>query len=359
MQVRIALIDDSKSDRLRFSKKLKSSGDLDVAHFSPPIDLDLSAILDAGVHLFLIDYELDTHQRDGSLANYRGMTLAARLRETSPEYPIVLLTRPDLQAWSSAQRIARFDQSLDSIIYKENIENHPEKILNDLTSLAEGYKVLRECDERSMDKLLDLLRTNEPDRQNALQATPPSDHWTAFEAATWIRSVLLDYPGILYDSKHSATALGISFASFEQPAVLDLLRSAEYQGPFAKEKRRWWRQGLFAVAANLCGEADRPVDPVGEFHVVASEALGLQLHPSRDEETGIAPADTVCYILKVPVRIETSLPYRPDARPPTMDEARISFKAIRESNCVEEHYLDSVDRLLVEKIRGDSDGTER
>ena len=275
-----------------------------------------------------------------------------------PEYPIVLLTRPDLQAWSSAQRIARFGGSFDSILYKENIEGHPDKTLNKLNSLAEGYKALRECQERSVDSLLDLLKTDELGQENALQATPPSGDWAAVEAATWIRSVLLHYPGVLYDSKHAATALGISFDSFQQPLVLNLLRDAKYQGPFAKEKCRWWRNGLFTIAASLSGGADSVLDPVGRFRVVASEALDLQLEPSRDEETGIAPADTVCYVLKVPVRIEKSLPYRPDARPPTMDEARISFKAIRESNCVYEHYLDSVNRNLLEEIQKNSDGTE-
>ena len=358
MQVRIVLIDDSKTDRVRVSKEVSSLGDLSVVTLPPPANLDLSEILNAGADLFLIDYELDTHQPDGSVANYQGMTLAARLREIMPEYPVVLLTRPYLQTWSSAQRIVRFGGSFDSILYKEDIENQPDKTLNDLNSLAEGYKVLRECKERSVYALLNLLGTDELGRENALQATPPRDNWAAVEAATWIRSVLLRYPGVLYDSRHAATALGISFESFEQPRVLNLLRDAEYQGPFAREKRCWWRHGLFGIAARLCQGTDRALDSAGGFRAVASEILGLQLEPSRDEETGVTPADTVCYILKVPVRIERSLPYKPDARPPTMDEARISFKAIRESNCVEEHYLDSVNRLLLEEIQGNSDGTE-
>ena len=351
MQARIVLIDDSRTDRARLSDKINSLGDLDVVALRPPSDLDLSGIADVSADLFLIDYELDTHQPDDSFANYQGTTLAARLREKMPEYPIVLLTRPDLQAWSSAQRIARFGGSFDSILYKEDIEDHPDKTLNRLSSLAEGYRALRECKERSGDSLLDLLKTDELGQENALQATPPSDDWAAVEAASWIRSVLLHYPGVLYDAKHAATALGISFVSFEQPLVLDLLRGAKYQGPFAQERCRWWRHGLFGIAASLCEGSDRILDPVEGFRAVASCALDLQLEPSRDEETGIAPADTVCYILKVPVRIEKSLPYKPDARPPTMDEARISFKAIRESNCVYEHYLDLVNRILLEEIQ--------
>ena len=357
MPIRIVLIDDSELDRDLLSEKVRSLGNLDVSAIPPPIDLDLSAILHAGADLFMVDYELDTLQPDGSVANYRGMTLAARLREIVPEFPVVLLTRPDLPAWSSAQRVATFGGSFDSILYKEDIVNQPDKTLNDLNSLVEGYRVLRESAERSVDALLDLLGTDDPGREKALQATPPSDNWAAVEAATWIRSVLLSYPGVLYDSKYSATALGISFDSFEQPLVLNLLRGAEYHGPFAREKRRWWRHGLFGIAASLCRGSNSGLGLVGEFRVVASEVLGLQLQPSMDVETGIAPADTVCYILNVPVRIESSLPYKPDARPPAMDEARISFRAIRESNNVEEHYMDPVNRILFEEIQGNSDGT--
>ena len=228
MQIRIVLIDDSQADRDRLSDRISSLGNLEVIALPPPSDLDLSSILDAKADLFLIDYELDTRQPDDSIANYQGMTLAARLREEMQDYPIVLLTRPDLQAWSSAQRIARFGGSIDSIHYKENIESHPERTLNKLTSMAEGYKVFRECEERSVASLLDLLKTDEPGQESALRATPPRDGWAAVEAASWIRSVLLGYPGILYDCNHAATALGISIDSFEQPTVLqDLLRDAD------------------------------------------------------------------------------------------------------------------------------------
>lgn len=84
----------------------------------------------------------------------------------------------------------------------------------------------------------------------------------------------------------------------------------------------------------------------------------MQLEPSRDEETGTTPADTVCYVLGIPIRIENSLPYRPDDRPAIMDEARISFRAIRESNCFDERYLDPADRLLVGEIQKDSNASE-
>ena len=356
MQIRIVLIDDSQADRDRLSDRINFLGNLEVFALPPPSDLDLSSILDAKADLFLIDYELDTRQPDDSIANYQGMTLAARLREEMQDYPIVLLTRPDLQAWSSAQRIARFGGSIDSIHYKKNIESHPKRTLNKLTSMAEGYKVFRECEERSVASLLDLLKTDEPGQESALRATPPRDGWAAVEAASWRRSVLLGYPGILYDCNHAATALGISIDSFEQPPIQDLLRDATYQGPFAKENRRWWRHSLFEVAFKVCGGRERDHALREVFRVAASEKFGTDLQPSQDPQTGASPADTVCYVSGIPVRIETSLPYRPDNRPSVMDEARVSFQAIQETNDVVENYLDTNSRALLEEIRRQSHG---
>ena len=354
MALRIALIEDE--DREQLPADIKALGDVYVSVHPPPHSLDLSGILETHVDLFLIDYELDTVQPDGSIANYLGMTLAARLREKRPEYPIVLLTRPDLPAWSSAQRTARFGGSFDSILYKEGIKDHPDKTYNKLSSLADGYKVIRKCEQRSVDSLLEMLKTDELGQENALQAIPPDDDWVAVEAATWIRSVLLRYPGVLYGSRHAATALGISINSFEEPSVLELLKDAEYQGPFATEKPRWWRHGLFTIAYQLSEGRVRELGFREGFRVAAAERLGVDLQASQDPQTGASPADTVCYVSGIPIRIETSLPYKPDTRPSVMDEARVSFRAIRETNCVDENHLDSQSRALLEEIRRKPDG---
>ena len=299
MVLRIVLIEDE--DRVHLPAKIEALGDLDVETFPPPSNLDLSEVLQSDADLFLIDYELDTLQADGSIANYRGMTLAARLREKTPEYPIVLLTRPEISAWSFAQRTVRAGSTFDSILYKvQDIEDCPSTTLSRLKSLAHGYTILRDCKERSVNSLLDLLATDEIGRENALRATPPENEWAAVEAANWIRLVLLGYPGVLYDSRHAATALGISSDSFKEPSVLRLLGDAEYHGPFASEKSRWWRHSLFDVAFQVCGGTERGHGLRERFRVAGSEILGFQLEPSQDGQTGIVPADTVCHVLGIP-----------------------------------------------------------
>ncbi len=61
-------------------------------------------------------------------------------------------------------------------------------------------------------------------------------------------------------------------------------------------------------------------------------------------------ADQVCYLSHQPVKTQNSLRYYPDNRPSTMDKARVSFRAIRESDDFDEELLDSTGRTMLEKI---------
>jgi hypothetical protein len=352
MSFKVALVEDA--DRTYLPRLIEEigDGDFEVVALPPPPDLDLAELLSADADLFLVDYELDTQQPDGSVAPYLGMTFASRLREVRPAYPIVLLTRSDLPSWTAAQRTARTSGSFDDIVYKDTgLEIDPDATHSTLASLARGYQTLRESNGRTVDALLDLLETNEGGREAAREALPPSDGWRESEAAHWIRSVLTHFPGVLYDEAHAATALGIAVESFKHELVQHRLRSAEYQGPFCEEQQRWWRHSLFDIANRLCADTEQASAVREGFRLAVFEALGLELTPSADDETGASPADTICYLLGVPVRVETSLPYKPDARPPIMEEARVSFRAIRESNDVDETYIDSANRALLDEIR--------
>ena len=354
MTIKIILVEDTDTDREELPRRIQEFGDgkFEVASLPPPSDLDLEEFLSADADLFLVDYELDTQQQDGSVAPYRGMTFTARLREEYPDYPIVLLTRSNLLAWTAAQRTVRVGGSFDDIVYKDKgIESDPHATCAKLTALAHGYRRLRECNGDTVTALLELLGTDEVGREEGREALPPSDGWREFEAAHWIRSVLLRYPGVLYDEVHAATALDLSVDSFGQGQVQEVLGPAKYQGPFREERQRWWRHSLFDIANRLCAATERTLGARHGFRLAAGEKFGLELAASADAQTGVSPADTVCHLLGVPVRIETSLPYQPDARPAVMEEARVSFRAIRESNDVNETYINQANRALLDDIR--------
>ena len=352
MTIKIVLIDDTDREALPRRIREFDEGKFEVTPLPPPPDLDLTELLSAGADLFLVDYELDAEQKDGSFVAYQGMTFAARLREEYSDHPIVLLTRSYLSAWTDARRTVETGRSFDDIVYKDlGIESDPCATLAKLTSLAYGYRQLRECNEDTVAALLELLGTDKVGQREAQEALPPSNGWRGFEAAHWIRSVLLRYPGVLYDEAHAATALGISVDSFRKGAVQDVLEPAKYQGPFSEEQQRWWRHSLFDIAHRLCAANEQASGVREGFRLAAGEELGLKLKASEDNETGVSPADTVCHLLGVPVRVETSLSYQPDARPPVMEEARISFQAIRESNYVDETYINQANRALLDEIR--------
>ena len=352
--LRIALFEDEAEDRESLQRSIQGLGDgiLSVDAFPPPSDLDLSNISGGDADLYLIDYELDTVQDDDTIANYRGTTLAARLREIKPEHPIVLLTRSDLPVWASNQRTVEVSSAFDSILFKDKeLRSAREVAYSRLISLACGYGELRESQDRSVSALLDLLDTDDRGNEQARESIPPDNDWQAVEAAKWIRTILIRFPGVLYSPVYAATALGITLDSFSHPRIQELFDPAKYRGPFHLEQQRWWRHTLFDVAIQSSEGRGAEQGFYEGFRSFACECLGVEINPSRDEQTDVSPADTVCFFLDIPIRIENSLPYRPDTRPSIMDEARVSFKAIRERNDIDENHLDEAHREIMREIQ--------
>lgn len=350
------LFDDRDGEVLASRLTALAGGSTRVIPVLPPGDLlsDPKTLLKRSndhPELFLVDYELDTGQADGSIANYRGTTLAARLRDLFPEVPIVLFTRSTLPTWTAAKRTVKAGGAFDATMYKDtDLRANPESVKATLRSLANGFKVLRETSRRTTTRLLELLDADERGQAEAQRVLPPTDGWRAVEASQWVRGVLLSYPGILYNASYASVALGVSRDSLRRQDLLSLLEPAEYHGVFSTEDRHWWRHSLFEIVCELSSSTTRSAGSRDAFRLAANEILGDELAPSVDEETRMAP-DTVCYILDIPTRIESSLPYRPDSRPAAMDQARVSFRAIRESNDVNELYLDETGRFLLDEIR--------
>ena len=212
--IRIVLFEDKDGERLKRAIERFGGDDFEVTTFFPPTDLALAAAFDVKADLFLVDYELDTVQPDESIANYRGTTLAARLRERKPEFPIVLLTSKDLPAWTMDRRVVEASNIFDDIVYKDQEFSHDTpSVKAKLLSLAINYRELRLCEDRSVPALLDLLKSDDEGKEQARRSNAPDSDWKAVEAARWVRSTLLGYPGVVYDCKHAAVALRISLES--------------------------------------------------------------------------------------------------------------------------------------------------
>jgi hypothetical protein len=82
------------------------------------------------------------------------------------------------------------------------------------------------------------------------------------------------------------------------------------------------------------------------------EKYDLELSPATCVWDRTPIADRVCYILRQPVKLRNSLRYHPDRRPDVMDDARVSFRAIREAEEFNEAYLDPGGLRLLDEILG-------
>jgi hypothetical protein len=142
--------------------------------------------------------------------------------------------------------------------------------------------------------------------------------------------VVLEFPGILYDPIHAATRLGISEESFQTGKVQELFEPARYTGIFNPLEGRWWQGRLLRIAQDLALEAEVKGPTRQVFAEAFKKKFGSELSPAICVWDHTPIADWVCYVLRQPVKMKNSLRYHPDRRPDVMDDARVSFRAIRD-----------------------------
>lgn len=382
MPTRIIYIDDqaeegSKAERYR--ERLARSEDIHCVLVPPPryiteiggIEVgDEGSVVDNPPSLFLVDQDLMS-------VNYYGSTLVAQIRSQFPEHPIVIITRRsvlrNLGPEKSRQLIEEM-QTFDDLILKDMLDDDPNSIQQRLIALSEGFSTLRGIRDRSWVSLVeamkadeeeaDLLRETAPplpkplpkpravhDRQEEEAAEVPKVNWTVTGAAHWIRSVIITYPGILYDPLHSATRLGISVDAFMREDVQRELEGCAYNGVFAPHDGRWWKRRLLGAAQEMILEQGLEGQINKTFAQAFSRKHRVDLEPAACVWDGSPSADQVCHVLQAPVKTEHSLRYHPDNRPSVMDPARVSFRAIQESDDFDEELLDASGRKLLTKIQ--------
>lgn len=360
-KITACFIDDEafKEDTKRYQERLSKAADFNCVLISPPGMSRLDEIVGTPPDLFLIDYELSQAQPDGTKASYRGTTLAAEIRARFPDRPIVLITREsilDSLDRQTRRQIIEKAQPCDDLLYKSQIDDSLDETRQRLISLAQGFEVLRGVPDsnKNWDALVVTLAAHSEESQLLQEAAPPlkRKEWIVTGAADWIRNVILEYPGILYDPVNAATRLGISADSFLSDEVQKLVAPAKYAGLFVPPDGRWWKGRLFKLARQFAMEQGVNGPQNRAFVEAFHREFGKSLAPAVCVWDRTPIADWVCFILKQPVKIKNSLRYYPDSRPSVMDHARVSFRAIRESNAFDEKLLDSEGLSLLEEIEG-------
>ncbi|MCY4061898.1 MAG: hypothetical protein OXG53_06000 [Chloroflexi bacterium] len=344
--------DEPKAAQTQKIKEFLTSDDLNCELRDPPADISEASKWNPDI--LFVDYNLAHAETefDGRHISYSGNSLATELRNRSPFCPIILVSRENILS-GRGSHLTTSGSDLDLIFYKNDIINHRDETLQYILELHEAYMQLKEIKNLPWSKVLDKLGADEDEQRKIREAFPPVSkgrRWYVPTTIEWIRTVLIGYPGILYNSLHASARLGITELSFLSPAILDIFASAKYKGLLAGFGERWWADRLVAKATEIIIEAN--VD--GPFSVAFAEAYEQmsreKLEPSRCVFDNEPVADQVCYILKKPVKRDNSIVYYPDSRPPVMDPARVSIKAIQESDDFDEDLVEASSFSVVKRI---------
>lgn len=351
-EIRAYYVDDEVGEAGRYKYLLEQSGRMKVEVVQPKKDIGQAMPTD-NPDVLLVDQALDIKQEgsEDDHVSYKGTTLTTAIKERMPDYPVVLVTKESIVSARRRRQIQSELQVVDDIVYKSEIYKNPEGAVARILGLAAGFKSLRQIapEERTWENLLSVLRASPEEAQQLKRAAPPlfGSTWDISLIADWIRGTLIEYPGVLYDPVFASTELRISQDAFAKPEVQEVFEDAKYDGVFAPQDGRWWKERLWRIAMRYVEGAQFSE----EFATVFRERTHIELEPSRSIVRGEIPADTVCYIYHKPVMYKYTVAYRADNRPPVMDPPRVSFKAIQQSNEVQMALVEGVTDELLERIR--------
>lgn len=360
--VKSVFIDDDQQEAERLARRMEFSG-LRCVPMPPPTDeLGIGNIVGEAPDILFIDYQLNRLIEGRSPTFRRGSTLAAVVREALPVTPVILVSRQEVQESGRLNASRDVQGAFDELVLKSEFVKHVDAIHALTLSLVHGFHKLDDC-KKDWPSLRSVLGAKKAEEDSLLVADPPKGvllrtSWRVVEVASWIRRILLAYPGILYDSLHASAILGLAENSFLSPGVQRFFSGTVYTGPFVEEGKRWWKGRLLEKAYALLHRenmGDQPSSNFGEAWRKAKKTPRLRRSECvycREE-----PAESVCYILHKSATIRHTLPYWPDNRPHVMDEARVSFRAIRESNEFDERLCPPDVRYLVKLIQRDVDPT--
>ncbi len=353
---RVLFVDDEVHERNTYRALLESTGRLQVTVQSP-----MERIGDNfdTADLYLIDYELGTISDTGKKpASYSGTTLLADFRTSAANFPLVLLTKESLIDPAGKENLLAQFPYIDEILYKSRLSTSSaaSETIDLLLDLVQGYERLRQIATSGADwpGVLRALNGHDEESDTLRLANPPLSHvqarpaWSCARLADWIRHTLLAYPGVFYDAVYAATHLRISVSSFLSEPVQQVFRDAKYSGVFSTSSERWWKSRLDRIALEYVGDLDYADRFAAVFRDKEMHELAPAISIVRDE----IPANSVCYLYHEPVMFKYTVAYYPDNRPPIMESARLSFKAIQQRNDVQLEFISGVDQALLRQIRG-------
>jgi len=353
MKLEILFLDDNKTELEKYSE-LFNSCPFAKKHFNFNTrlinTLDISQLkLDFEPDLFLIDFRFDSPGGEDFFCN--GYVLSTALRNKYNETPIVLFTRKDI---FDVQKFPRnIVEIVDDIYYKNEFIKDVLNYVYQIHSIATGYKSLRDIRDKNWESLLKIIKAPkeaELDLQNANKPLMIESNWSVIDSANWIRKILINYPGILYNELNTSTFLGISLD--ELGKIKDDLKESLYKGIFQSDRNYFWKSLIRKMAVDLMNSQEINLPIHLGFSLAYEKVSGIKLDPSICVYSHEENADRICYVLNKPVKTKYSFVYNIDDRPDVMDEARVSWKAIQTTDEVNEDSLNPIAKEMIPKIKG-------
>lgn len=351
-EIKILFIEDDPGDKERYEQLLSETGKIGVASIFPPKNIQ-EIPLTPSPDIVLIDYRLTKKQPSGISAPYRGGTIANYIREQLPNTPLITFSTRDVL--SSFPNYEEEIRAVDHVLYKSDVNSEPLYWKNFLVAFAKGFRTLAELDLTQWKDIMQLLKASSSEEEDLQRSSPPrivnGKSYSAHALFKWIFRVLFRYPGIFYDSLYASACLGIDEQDFLREDVQLFFKDAIYSGVFANVKNSWWRDRLQEIALRCIRDCELPPIISENFMIAYEKKTGRKLNPSICVFSKEKNADTVCCILKKPVKMKYTLGYLIDDRPESMDPARISFQAIREED-IDEDLIPLADAERLSEIRG-------
>ena len=278
-----------------------SLNNVNVAH-------ELAAYIEQSpADLVILDHVLN--KAAGAPILRRGSTVAAELREHSPNTPFIGVSgaeSTDVSFLNAREYIDLFER------------DRLTAAIPSFFAIARDFRCLTPERIHPIEGCLELMGCPVDDREGLILAMPeelkePPDKGTPHELARWIWKSLMGRPGFLYDQLHAAMLIGVTEDAFSK--VAPLFDEAVYTGLFASSTRqRWWVSrlkklllklvpeprlavpakrgrslpGIEAADYSRCHFTDQPFPDC----VAAADSASCEFYPARCEITIIDPTDT-------------------------------------------------------------------
>jgi hypothetical protein len=232
---------DDESGRATDSETMKKDLDIGMAFHdlrNRDISVELPKILaKSKPDLVLIDHLLDKVKK--SIIKH-GSSAAEIIKEKWIDCPIICITAA-----------APVDVDLHKRKTYEELIEHSDfsQYYTTLVSIAKSFNILREKRPKNASSLVKLLKSPAVDNDRIESILPEEikinlgDPSLYRQISKWVRGILIERPGFLYDSLWAATFLGLNEKGFKK--VEPMFSKAKYNGLFADEKtKRWWSSSL-------------------------------------------------------------------------------------------------------------------